>query len=117
MNRVELQGKMRQLRGRMKAKWAQLTDDDVALIEAQIEQMVGTLQTRYGYTSERARSDLEKYLREYNEEARNLLDQTMERMHEQLDKVEAPSGSWLWGGLAVAILGAIWMMSRSKDTK
>ncbi|MEX1020510.1 MAG: hypothetical protein WDZ49_12680 [Litorilinea sp.] len=120
MNKVELQGKLRELRGKMKAKWAHLTDDDIALIEAQIEQMVGTLQSRYGYTSERARADLEEYLREYNTEARNLLGQTLERVqervHAQLDKVEVPDRPWLWGGLALAIISAIWMMSRNNKS-
>lgn len=112
MNRVEMQGKMRELRGKMKAKWAQLTDDDIALIEAQIEQMVGMLQHRYGYAPERARSDLEQYLREYNDEAQNLLGKAVGRVQQQLEKVEPPSRPWLWGGLAVAVFGAVWLVSR-----
>lgn len=115
MKRVELEGKMRQLRGRMKARWAHLTDDDIALIEAQIEQMVGMLQERYGYAPERARSDLERYLREYNEEAQHLFSKTMERVQSQLEKVEPPSRPWLWGGLAIAVFGVVWMISRNSD--
>lgn len=112
MNRVEIEGRMRELRGKMKAKWAQLTDDDIAMIEGQIEQMVGMLQARYGYAPERARSDLEQYLRDYNTEAKNILGNTMARVQEQLDKVEAPGRPWLWGAVGVVIFGAVWMMSR-----
>jgi uncharacterized protein YjbJ (UPF0337 family) len=115
MNRVELQGKMRQLRGKMKAKWAQLTDDDIALIEAQIEQMIGVLQARYGYAPERARADLEKYLREYNEEAQHLLGRAVERVQDRLEKVKAPSRPLLWGGLAVVVFGLIWMFNRNQN--
>jgi uncharacterized protein YjbJ (UPF0337 family) len=114
MNRIELEGKMRQLRGKMKAKWARLTDDDMALLEAQIDQMVGVLQERYGSKPGQARADLEKYMRDYNEQAQKLFGKTVERVQDMFEDVEAPSRNWIWGGLAVMILSVVLLINRNR---
>jgi uncharacterized protein YjbJ (UPF0337 family) len=52
----QLEGNWRQIRGRIRAKWAKLTDDDMAAIGGRKDQLVGKLQERYG----KKREDLER---------------------------------------------------------
>jgi uncharacterized protein YjbJ (UPF0337 family) len=60
-----MQGKWRQVRGTLKTRWANLTDDDRRMLDGKIDQMVGLLQERYGYTQERAAHALKHYLGRY----------------------------------------------------
>jgi len=40
--------------------WGQLTDDDLDQIEGESEELVGTLQTRYGWSREEAAREIEQ---------------------------------------------------------
>jgi hypothetical protein len=45
------------------AEWGRLTENDRLFFEGKVDQMVGMLQERYGYTRERATAMLEQYMR------------------------------------------------------
>lgn len=60
-----LQGNWKQLKGELKIWWGKLTDDDITQIEGHQDKLVGALQTRYGYTKERAQSEVNQRLKEY----------------------------------------------------
>jgi uncharacterized protein YjbJ (UPF0337 family) len=64
MNTDVLKGKWTQLRGKVKAWWGELTDDDLDRIGGEWEQLIGRLQERYGYTRERAEAEVNRLLRE-----------------------------------------------------
>ncbi len=70
MNKTIRQGKWRQMRGGLKARWGKLTDDDRRQLEGKSEQMIGLLEERYGYTQERAANLLSHYLRGYGRNKR-----------------------------------------------
>lgn len=55
MNRDELKGKWKQLKGTVREKWGKLTDDDMDIIAGKYEQLVGRIQERYGITKDEAR--------------------------------------------------------------
>jgi len=55
MNRDQIEGKWKQLKGKAQEKWGKLTDDDLDVIEGNRDQLEGKLQERYGYTKEEAR--------------------------------------------------------------
>lgn len=55
MNWDRIEGNWKQLKGRARAEWGKLTDDDVDVISGRREQLVGKLQERYGI----ARDDAE----------------------------------------------------------
>jgi uncharacterized protein YjbJ (UPF0337 family)/ElaB/YqjD/DUF883 family membrane-anchored ribosome-binding protein len=57
LNKDSLRGQWNQVKGDIKSKWGQLTDDDLTRVEGDYEKLVGSLQTRYGY--ERARAERE----------------------------------------------------------
>ncbi len=63
MNEDILQGQWKQIRGKAKMWWAELTDDELDRVEGNIERLIGLLQERYGYTRERAEEEIERRLR------------------------------------------------------
>ena len=65
MNKTILQGKWRQLRGNLKTEWGRFTENDRRQLDGKIDQMVGLVQERYGYSQERATNLLSRYLGAY----------------------------------------------------
>lgn len=61
MNRDQLEGKWKQLKGEAKAKWGRLTDDELDQIEGNAEKLVGLLQERYGYQREKAKEEVDAF--------------------------------------------------------
>ena len=53
MNKDILKGKWNQLKGSIKEKWGQLTDDELDQINGDYDQLVGTIQERYGKEKEK----------------------------------------------------------------
>jgi uncharacterized protein YjbJ (UPF0337 family) len=58
-NRVE--GNWKQMKGKVKEKWAKLTDDDLALINGKREQLEGKIQERYGLARDQVRKDVDDW--------------------------------------------------------
>lgn len=52
MNTTELKGNWEELKGKLKQKFAVLTDNDVLLLEGKHEEMFGRLQVKLGKTKE-----------------------------------------------------------------
>jgi uncharacterized protein YjbJ (UPF0337 family) len=68
MNRNVLQGKWREMKGKVKEQWGQLTDDDLDKIRGQSEQLLGLLQQRYGYARERAEEEYKRFIEKHSRE-------------------------------------------------
>lgn len=62
MNKDILKGKWNQLKGGIRSKWADLTDDEIGRIEGDSEKFLGVLQERYGWTREQAERELTDYV-------------------------------------------------------
>ena len=54
MNWDTVQGNWKQFRGRVKEQWGELTDDDLDRIEGKRDQLVGSIQEKYGLTKDEA---------------------------------------------------------------
>jgi len=61
LNRDTLSGQWKQVKGEVKRKWGQLTDDDMTRIEGDYEKLVGAIQTRYGYTREQIEREFDDF--------------------------------------------------------
>jgi uncharacterized protein YjbJ (UPF0337 family) len=57
-----LEGKWKQLRGKVKQQWGKLTDDDLDVIDGKQEELVGLLQERYGYEKEKAEAEFARWI-------------------------------------------------------
>jgi uncharacterized protein YjbJ (UPF0337 family) len=62
-NRVE--GNWKQFKGKVKAQWGRLTDDELDEIAGRREQLEGKIQERYGLARDRVRQDVEDW---YNQQ-------------------------------------------------
>ncbi len=59
MNTTELKGNWDELKGKLKQKFATLTDDDLLFAEGKKDEMIGRLQTKLGKTKEEIHKELE----------------------------------------------------------
>lgn len=58
MNSDVIKGKWKQLTGKIKERWGDLTDDDLQAADGHAEYLVGKLQERYGWSKERAEQEM-----------------------------------------------------------
>ena len=64
MNSDVLQGKWKQVRGKAKEWWGNLTDDDLDVIDGNRDQLIGKLQERYGYSKDQAVREVNDRMKE-----------------------------------------------------
>lgn len=64
MNKDILEGKWMQLRGAVREKWGDLTDDDLEQIAGHRDRLAGLLQERYGYTRDEVDHQIDQFLME-----------------------------------------------------
>jgi len=57
MNEDILKGKWHEMLGEVKKRWGKLTDDDLTVIAGEREKLLGLLQTKYGYTKDKAEKE------------------------------------------------------------
>jgi uncharacterized protein YjbJ (UPF0337 family) len=61
MNMDILEGKWKEIRGKVQQRWGELTDSDLDQIAGRRVELEGLLQKRYGYTKERARQEVDYF--------------------------------------------------------
>ncbi len=59
MNNEILKGKWNQIKGKVKSKWAKLTDDDIQRINGDFDKLVGAIQEKYGKAYEEVKKEIE----------------------------------------------------------
>lgn len=57
-NSQELDGKWEQLKGKIKQKYAELTDDDLTFVEGKSEELWGRLKEKLGKTKDEIRKEV-----------------------------------------------------------
>ena len=62
MNKLQIKGDWNIAKGKMKQKWAKLTDDDLQFVAGQEDELVGRIQKRTG----EARENVERALEEFS---------------------------------------------------
>ena len=60
MNKLSFRGSWNEIKGKLKQKYGQLTDDDLKFVEGKEDEMFGRLQQRTGRTREQLREEIEK---------------------------------------------------------
>ncbi len=61
MNNDIIKGKWKQLSGKIKKQWGELTDDDLTIVDGSRDYLLGKVQERYGVAKDAA----EKQVREF----------------------------------------------------
>jgi uncharacterized protein YjbJ (UPF0337 family) len=59
MNKLQFKGSWNEVKGKLKQKYAQLTDDDLKYAEGKEDELVGRLQKKLGKSAEEVRHMLE----------------------------------------------------------
>jgi len=59
MNKLQFRGSWNEVKGKLKQKYAQLTDDDLTYSEGKDDELIGRLQKRLGKSAEEVRQMLE----------------------------------------------------------
>jgi uncharacterized protein YjbJ (UPF0337 family) len=60
MTTLEIKGNWNELKGKLKQKYGQLTDDDLTFAEGKEEELLGRLQQKLGKTKDQIRDELER---------------------------------------------------------
>lgn len=65
MNWDQVEGKWKEVKGRVRAKFGKLTDDDMEVIAGKKDELVGRLQQRYGYNKEQAEREADEVIQTF----------------------------------------------------
>lgn len=61
MNWDQIEGKWKQMKGDVKARWGKLTDDELDRIDGNREKLAGHIQEKYGKTKDEANREIEHF--------------------------------------------------------
>lgn len=63
MNWDQVQGKWKEMKGNVRSKWGELSDDEVDEVGGDREALEGKIQQKYGRTKEEARREVDDFIR------------------------------------------------------
>ncbi len=61
MNTTIAKGVWKELKGDLKQTWSKLTDNDIAYLHGNAEELVGKIQQVYGFSKERAQKEFDRF--------------------------------------------------------
>jgi uncharacterized protein YjbJ (UPF0337 family) len=61
MTKLQLKGSWNEVKGKLKQKYAQLSDDDLAFAEGKEDELLGRLQQKLGKSKEDLRKEIESF--------------------------------------------------------
>lgn len=64
MNWDIIEGKWGQLKGSLREKWGELTDDELTEMAGKKDKLAGKLQEKYGWTREEADREIDEFFRD-----------------------------------------------------
>ena len=62
MNWDQIEGKWKEMKGQLREKWGNLTEDDLEMIAGRRDQLIGRLQIRYGIANEEASKQVDEFV-------------------------------------------------------
>jgi uncharacterized protein YjbJ (UPF0337 family) len=63
MNWDQVEGNWKQMKGKARQMWANLTDDDLENVSGKREELVGRLQAKYGLAKDKAEQQIDEWIR------------------------------------------------------
>ena len=117
-NRIE--GSWKEFKGKAQTQWGQLTDDDLTSIGGKRDELLGKLQARYGYSKDRARQEVDRWLDDIGnasdsiaaramgakDSAMEVADNFSSALHKSVEK--NPVATLALTGALAFVLGALW---------
>jgi len=65
MNEDIIAGKWKQLKGKVKEQWGELTDDEIDKLDGRKDRLIGKLQERYGMSKDEASRQADNWWNRY----------------------------------------------------
>lgn len=66
MNNDILEGKWKQLKGSVQAKWGEITDDEFDQVKGNRERLIGLVREKYGKKKDDVRKEVDDYFKSVN---------------------------------------------------
>lgn len=88
LNQQTLAGNWNDVKGRLRKKWGQLTQDDVQTFDGNVERLIGLIQTRTG----EARANVESFLEEVTSAGASGISQAAESLREYAGQAREYAG-------------------------
>ena len=60
MNELNIKGNWNEIKGKLKQKYGELTDDDLSFVEGKEDELLGRLQKKTGQNKEKLREEINK---------------------------------------------------------
>jgi len=60
MNHDRIEGRWKQVKGKVKERWGRLTEDDLDIIEGKRDQLLGRIQQRHGVARDEAHRQVDR---------------------------------------------------------
>ncbi len=117
-NTNALYSNWKQLKGKVKKQWGELTDNDVQAIDGNTDELIGRLISTYGYTKEYAQQAIEHFLSNNNlsesfTEIKKKFSEQSEEVKENFEKYSNELGELIKKSplQSIMIAGAIGILS------
>lgn len=88
MNEQTLQGHWNEIKGGVKKKWGQITDDDIRTVQGDVDRLIGVIQRKTG----EGREAITKFMEETAGISAGTLSQTMESLRTYAQQAADKSG-------------------------
>jgi uncharacterized protein YjbJ (UPF0337 family) len=62
MNWDQIEGKWKEMKGNVRAKWGDLTDDEIDQVQGNREALEGKIQQKYGKSKEEAKKEVDEFV-------------------------------------------------------
>lgn len=63
MNWDRIEGNWKEFKGKAQQQWGKLTNDDLDVLNGSREELEGVIQKRYGYAKDKARDEIDTWLK------------------------------------------------------
>ena len=63
MNWDRIEGNWKEFKGKAQQQWGKLTNDDLDVLKGSREELEGVIQKRYGYAKDKARDEIDTWLK------------------------------------------------------
>lgn len=93
VNQQTLQGNWNEIKGRLRERWGQLTEDDLREFNGNVDQLVGTIQRKTGESREQIEAQLESMMERASRGAERARESVQEYSHLAAERYNEMAGN------------------------
>jgi uncharacterized protein YjbJ (UPF0337 family) len=89
MNSNTIQGNWDEIKGKIRAKWGKISEDDVESLKGNLTQLSGKIQSAYGYAKEKAEQEFSDFQQSLAGKANAKVEEVNQKIDNTKNKNEA----------------------------